>query len=151
MSVDEEQDLSIAFNAGSTGWARAMGLRFVKATPDEVIVEWTVAEQHLQPYGIVHGGVHCGVVETVCSIGAGIAARARGHQGGVVGLENHTSFIRAVRAGTTLRARALPVTRGRTTQVWEAKITDADDRLVAQGSVRLLCVTEGALPGPGGT
>jgi len=151
VSADNEQDFAAAFNGGNAGWARAMDLRFLVATPDEVIVEWTVAEQHLQPYGIVHGGVHCGVVETVCSIGAGVAARARGHKGSVVGLENHTSFIRAVRAGTTLRARAVPVTRGRTTHVWEAKITDADDRLVAQGSVRLLCVTEGTMPGPAGT
>mgnify|MGYP003406705788 CR=1 FL=1 len=150
MTVTNEQNFAAAFNANNAGFARAMELRFVTATEHEVVVEWTVAEQHLQPYGIVHGGVHCGVVETVCSIGAGVAARARGHKGGVVGLENHTSFIRAVRAGSVLQARAVPVTRGRTTQVWEAKITDSDGRLVAQGSVRLLCVTDGVIPGPGG-
>ena len=150
MTATDEQDLAAAFNASNAGFARAMGFRFVMATQDEVILEWTTAEQHLQPYGIVHGGVHCGVVETVCSIGAGVAARARGHKGGVVGLENHTSFIRAVNAGSVLRARAVPVTRGRTTQVWEAKITDAEGRLVAQGSVRLLCVNEGMLPAPAG-
>lgn len=145
-----EQDFAAAFNASNAGFAQAMNLRYVTATAEEVIVEWTIAQQHLQPYGIVHGGVHCGVVETVCSIGAGVAARARGHQGGVVGLENHTSFIRGVRAGTALRARAVPVTRGRTTQVWEAKITDTDGKLVAQGTVRLLCVADGVIPGPGG-
>jgi 1,4-dihydroxy-2-naphthoyl-CoA hydrolase len=145
-----DQDFAAAFNASNAGFAKAMNLRFVTATADEVVVEWTIEEHHLQPYGIVHGGVHCGVVETVCSIGAGVAARARGHRGGVVGLENHTSFIRAVRAGSVLRARAVPVTRGRTTQVWEAQITDADDRLVAKGSVRLLCVNEGVIPVPGG-
>jgi uncharacterized protein (TIGR00369 family) len=58
-----------------------------------------------------------------------------------VGLENTTSFIRAVRSGR-LRAVARPVTRGRTTQVWEAWIRDEDERLVAQGRVRLLCYSE---------
>jgi uncharacterized protein (TIGR00369 family) len=144
--TEQGQDIAALINSADSGWSKAMGIRFVKATPDEVVVEWTVAEQHLQPYGIVHGGVHCGVVETVCSVGAGIAARSRGHQGGVVGLENHTSFVRAVRAGAVLKGHAVPVTRGRTTQVWEAKITDAQGRLVAQGSVRLLVVNEGALP-----
>ena len=134
-------------NDTNSGWAKAMGLSFVVANEDEVTVEWTVAEQHLQPFGIVHGGVHAGVIETVCSIGAGISARARGHQGGVVGLENHTSFLRAVRPGTKLRGRALPVTRGRTTHVWSAEITDERARVIARGSVRLLCVDPNALPG----
>lgn len=128
------------------GWGSAMALRFVVVTDEECTVEFTVAEQHLQPYGIVHGGVHAGVIETICSTGAAVAARTRGHTGGVVGLENHTSFIRAVRAGTVLRATAVPVTRGRTTQVWEAKVTDPNGSVVARGTVRLLCVTENQLP-----
>ena len=54
----------------------------------------------------------------------------------VVGLENNTSFIRAVRSGK-LHAKATPVTRGRTTQVWEAWIKNEQEQLVAQGRVRL--------------
>jgi uncharacterized protein (TIGR00369 family) len=57
-----------------------------------------------------------------------------------VGLENHTSFIRAVRAGAKLHAVATPVTRGRHTQVWEARVLDEEDRIVATGRVRLLCL-----------
>jgi uncharacterized protein (TIGR00369 family) len=77
------------------------------------------------------------VIETLASIGAAVVAMPRGQR--VVGLENNTSFVRAVRAGK-LRAVARPVTRGRTTQVWEAWIRDEEDKLVAQGRVRLLCV-----------
>jgi uncharacterized protein (TIGR00369 family) len=49
------------------------------------------------------------------------------------------SFIRAVRSGK-LTGTAHPVTRGRTTQVWEAWIRNQQGELVAQGRVRLLCV-----------
>jgi len=84
-------------------WITANGIRVVSATADAVEIEWTVGRQHLQPFGVVHGGVHCGVIETVCSYGAALAAKARGHTGGVVGLENHTSFIRAARLGAVLR------------------------------------------------
>ncbi len=122
------------------GWSREMGLRLLTATEDEVTCEWEVGEKHLQPYGIVHGGVHCGVVETLASIGAAVVAMPRGQQ--VVGLENHTSFIRAVRSGK-LTGTARPVTRGRTTQVWDAWIRDEQGNLVAQGRVRLLCVDQG--------
>ncbi len=120
------------------GWLQAMGITITKATADEVEAELTVGRQHLQGYGIVHGGVHCGLIESLASIGAALHALPRGQS--VVGLENNTSFIRAVREGTTLRARATPVTRGRKTQVWEAKVLDGDDRVVATGRVRLLCL-----------
>lgn len=119
------------------GWSRAMGLEFLKMTADEVVVEWTVGDQHKQPFGIVHGGVHCGVVETVCSVGATMHAGPRGQI--VVGVENHTSFIRPVREGR-LRATGVPVHKGRRAQLWEATIVDAEERLVATGRVRLFCL-----------
>lgn len=146
MNESDGKEVANEINKVSGGWATANGLRFVSVTVDEVIAEVTVAEQHLQPYGIVHGGVHAGIIETLCSIGAAFAARQRGHQGGVVGLENHTSFIKAVRAGTVLRGTALPVTRGRTTHVWDAKVTDPQGQIVARGTVRLLCVSPDQLP-----
>ena len=136
--VDQSnEDVASELNANLDGWNAAMGLRFVRATADEVVVEWEVASQHRQPYGIVHGGVHAGVIETIASVGAAIHARARGQA--VVGLENNTSFIHAVRDGV-LRASAHPVTRGRRTQVWEGVVRDAAERIVATGRVRLLCL-----------
>jgi uncharacterized protein (TIGR00369 family) len=134
-------DLANELNAARDGWNIAMGMRFVRATADEVVVEWEVAVQHLQPYGIVHGGVHCGVIETIASVGAGIFAGRRGQS--VVGLENHTSFLHAAREGI-LRATARPLTRGRRTQVWEGEIRDAAGRIVATGRVRLLCLEPGS-------
>lgn len=124
---------------GMPGWVKEMGVVVTAASADEVVCEWEVTEKHHQGYGIVHGGVHCGVIETLASIGAAIVAMPRGQR--VVGLENNTSFIRAVRSGK-LRAVARPVTRGRSSQVWEAWIRDDKDQLVAQGRVRLLCVEQ---------
>jgi uncharacterized protein (TIGR00369 family) len=111
------------------GWVKEMGIVILSATPEEVRCEWEVEQKHHQGYGIVHGGVHCGVIETLASVGAALVARPRGQR--VVGLENNTSFIRAVRSGK-LRGIARPVTRGRTTQVWEAWVHDEKEQLVAQ-------------------
>lgn len=118
-----------------------MGIRFVRATGDEVTAELEVGASHLQPYGIVHGGVHSGLIETIASVGAALAAMPRGHS--VVGLENHTSFLRAVREGV-LRATARPLTRGRRTQVWEATVTDGEGHAVATGRVRFLALEASA-------
>ena len=131
-------DFSKRLNAMPEGWLQAMNVTITKATADEVACELTVGPEHLQGYGIVHGGVHCGVIESLASIGAALYALPRNQS--VVGLENSTSFIRAVRAGARLRATATPVTRGRRTQVWAAEVRDGDDRVVATGRVRLLCL-----------
>lgn len=128
----------------------ALGMRIVSVTGEEATVEWDVAPMHQQPMGIVHGGTHCTAIETACSLGASAAAHEREPGMVAVGLENHTSFVRAVRGGT-LRAIATPVTRGRRSQLWEAVVTDSGQRIIARGTVRLLNVAAdaaigGALP-----
>jgi uncharacterized protein (TIGR00369 family) len=120
------------------GWLRAMGITVTRATADEVRAELTIGPEHLQGYGIVHGGVHCGLIESLASIGAALVALPRNQT--VVGLENNTSFVRAVRSGAKLHAVATPITRGRRTQVWESRVLDDQERIVAAGRVRLLCL-----------
>jgi uncharacterized protein (TIGR00369 family) len=132
---------SIEFlNGHLGGYNRVMGLAFTRASAEEVEGELTVGEQHLQPYGVVHGGVHCGVIEAACSTGAALHAMKSGQS--VVGLENSTSFLRAAREGK-LRVRAVPVTRGRRSQVWEATVRDEQGRPLATGRVRLMCLEGG--------
>lgn len=132
MSTDRETP---GFRA--SGFDAAMNFRLVEASRDRVVIEYDVDERHHQPYGIVHGGVHCAAVESACSTGAGLEAMAHGRS--VVGIENHTSFIRAVRAGK-LRVTATPITRGRRSQVWEATIRNDQGEIVSTGRVRLLCL-----------
>jgi 1,4-dihydroxy-2-naphthoyl-CoA hydrolase len=141
LSATPDGNFATALNASSNGWSTAMGIRFVRATADEVTAELEIGYAHRQPYGIVHGGVHSGLIETIASVGAALAALPRGQS--VVGLENHTSFLQAVREGV-LRAAARPLTRGRRTQVWEATVTDGDGRTVATGRVRFLALEPGA-------
>jgi uncharacterized protein (TIGR00369 family) len=129
------------------GWERANGLRFLSASGDEVTAELVVGRQHLQPYGLVHGGVYAGVIESLASVGAALDVLPQGKS--AVGLENHTSFIRACRGGT-LHATARPVTRGSRSQVWDVTITDEDGRVLATGRVRVL-VLDTASPVAGGT
>src|SRR5689334_7080135 len=104
---------------GADGFGKLMGLRLLTMTPEEVTAELTVGPQHHQPMGIVHGGVYCSIVETVCSLGCFAHASKHGHT--VVGLDNNTSFLKATRSGT-LTAVAKPLVVGRRTQLWEANI-----------------------------
>ena len=143
---EQPRDYANFLNEKPEGWVRAQGIRFTRATADEVTAELELAPHHLQAYGIVHGGVHAGLIETLASVGAALYSLPRNQ--GVVGLENHTTFLKATRPPGTLRASARPVTRGRRTQVWEGEVTDGEGRLLAKGQVRLLCLeAESALAG----
>ena len=110
-----------------------IGLEFDEISPDRVTAHLSVRPELHQPFGLLHGGVHCAIVETLASVGAGVWL---GDGGYVVGVANQTDFLRAVRSGR-LHAEALPVHRGRSQQLWSVQIWDAGDRLVARGQVRL--------------
>jgi 1,4-dihydroxy-2-naphthoyl-CoA hydrolase len=136
-----EQDVTEAAARASAllvqqGWFDVLGLRFVQVAREAVVAEWDIDQRHLQPQGIVHGGVYSSVVETCCSVGAVLFAPP---DKVIVGVENHTSFIRAVRAGR-LSARATPLHAGRRAQLWECNISDAQARLIATGRLRVMSV-----------
>jgi 1,4-dihydroxy-2-naphthoyl-CoA hydrolase len=145
------ENLVEMINERLAGFNKAIGLTFVRATLDEpaalrdeateLVAELEVTEQHHQAYGLVHGGVLAGMIETVCSTGAALTVFAEGKS--AVGLENATSFLRAVRSGR-LRCTGRPLVRGRRSHVWEARIHDDDGRLVATGRVRMLVLEPGA-------
>ncbi|GIJ35999.1 uncharacterized domain 1-containing protein [Micromonospora sediminimaris] len=117
----------------SGGFFALLGLELDEISGDRVTIRWRVRPELHQPYGILHGGVHCSVVETAASLGAGVWL---GERGRVVGVSNQTDFLRAVDEGE-LVAVGTPVHRGRSQQLWQVEITDADGRLVARGQVRL--------------
>ncbi|MBL4632611.1 MAG: PaaI family thioesterase [Kofleriaceae bacterium] len=131
-------------NSTLGGFNTLIGLRFTSATFDELCAEVPVTPELHQPYGLVHGGIYSAMIETLASVGAAINAMARGQT--TVGLENTTSFLKAVRTGT-LYGKAVPLTRGRRTHVWDVTITDDEQRIVATGRVRMLCLEQGTAIG----
>jgi 1,4-dihydroxy-2-naphthoyl-CoA hydrolase len=133
-------DFVTLFNEHLGGFERAIGLLFTKVTPDELVAEAPVGPHLTQPYGLVHGGVYASIVETLGSAGAAIHAMGQGKSS--VGLENTTSFVRAVRGGT-LRATATPIHRGRGSQVWQVDIRDEAGKLAATGRLRTLTLEPG--------
>src|SRR3954464_7441145 len=110
-----------------------LGMDFVEASGDRVVITCKVRPELHQPYGILHGGVYCSLVESAASIAGALWL---GDDGNVVGVANTTNFIRATREGT-LTATATPLQRGRTQQLWQVEIVDGDGRLAAHGEVRL--------------
>jgi uncharacterized protein (TIGR00369 family) len=113
-----------------------LGLVFDEVSAERVTAHLDLEMRHMQPYGILHGGIYCTIVESLASVAAATWAMAQGMVG-VVGVHNATDFLRSVRDGT-IAGEALPIHRGRTQQLWQVDITVAgSDRILARGQVRL--------------
>ena len=116
------------------GFDQLIGLDLTAIGPDEVRASLVVTPDLLQPYGLLHGGVLCSVVETLGSVGGAAWYGDRGH---VVGTSNHTNLLRSAREGARLQAVATPVHRGRSQQLWSVEVRDEQDRLIAKGELRV--------------
>ncbi|MTE14505.1 PaaI family thioesterase [Nocardia aurantiaca] len=129
--ADVTPELMNKFSEGT--FTDLLGLKFTALSADGATAEWVVTPQQHQPAGITNGGVYCTVIETLASVSAGVWL---GDRGSVVGVNNNTDFLRAVREGK-LTGVATPIHRGRSQQLWQVVITDEQDRTVARGQVRL--------------
>jgi 1,4-dihydroxy-2-naphthoyl-CoA hydrolase len=117
---------------------RAAGLHLGDVGPTAVTGWIDLDAEHHQPWGLVHGGVYTSAIETAASVGASTAAAEHGLV--AVGVNNNTNFLRSMVSGR-VEVRASAIQQGRTAQLWEVRVTDVDDRLVAVGQVRLQNVT----------
>ncbi|GGJ65883.1 uncharacterized protein (TIGR00369 family) [Anoxybacillus voinovskiensis] len=105
----------------------ALGIEITELGQGHVVATMPVDHRTHQPFGLLHGGASVALAETVASIGA--YALVDQETEGVVGLEINANHIRAVRSGT-VTATGTVLHRGKTTMVWDIKITDEQQRLV---------------------
>ena len=104
-----------------------LGITLVELTKERVVATMPVDERTRQPFGILHGGASVALAETVASLAATMNANLETSY--VVGLEINANHVRAKSDGL-VTGTATPVHVGRSTQVWEVKIVDEQQRLV---------------------
>ena len=107
--------------------AEHLGIRFVEATAERVIAEVEHRPALTTVGGAMHGGALMALADTV-----GAAATFLNLPAGAstTTLESKTNFFAAGKAGV-VRAEATPLHRGRRTQVWQTRVTDASGRLLS--------------------
>lgn len=111
-----------------------LGFEVLEVGPDLARSRARVKNSLKQPWGLVHGGVHAAMAESLASLATATAVYEDGDI--AVGLSNHTSFIRPVLEGH-VNASARRVHRGRTTWIWEVELTDDEGRLCALSRVTM--------------
>jgi 1,4-dihydroxy-2-naphthoyl-CoA hydrolase len=104
-----------------------LGMEIVSLEKGRVVATMPVDERTRQPFGLLHGGASVALAETVASIGAFELCDKETES--VAGLEINANHIRAKKDGI-VTAVATVLHQGRTTMVWDIKITDENDKLI---------------------
>ncbi len=104
-----------------------LGIEFTEYGDDFLRARMPVDQRTHQPYGLLHGGASVALAETLGSVGAALCVDPA--RFAVVGLEINANHVRGVKSGWVI-GTARPLHRGRTTHVWEIRITDEQDKLV---------------------
>jgi len=105
-----------------------LGIELVEVTPEKVVARLPVRDNLCTVGGILHGGAIMAFADTLGALGTVVSMP----QGATTAtIESKTNFISGAPAGSVVTGEATPVHKGRTTQVWQTRITSADGKLVA--------------------
>ncbi len=112
----------------SNGIIGLLDIAFTEIGDDYIDLTLPVRERTLEHAGILHGGVSVVLAETACSVGATLTIDS--DKQFAVGQEINANHIRPGTPGDIITARATPVSMGRSSQVWDIRLRNQDDKLV---------------------
>lgn len=114
-------------NSKNRCMANHLAINFVEIGDDYLKATMPVDERTQQPYGLLHGGASCVLAETIGSVATVMCIDDSKQR--AAGIEINASHLRGVSSGL-VTGTARPIRIGRTTQVWDIRITDEQERLV---------------------
>ncbi|AOS81886.1 MULTISPECIES: PaaI family thioesterase [Hydrogenophaga] len=105
-----------------------MGVRLIEIAPERVVAEMAVRPDLCTAGGILHGGAYMAFADTLGAVGT-VLNLAPGRQ--TTTTDSSTKFIAGARVGSTVRGESVALHRGRTTQVWQTSVFNAEGKLCA--------------------
>lgn len=105
-----------------------MGVRLTELAPERVVAEMAVRPDLCTLGGILHGGAAMAFADTLGAVGT-VLNLAPGRQ--TTTTDSSTKFVAGAKAGSTVRGECVALHRGRTTQVWQTSIYNAEGKLCA--------------------
>ena len=115
-------------NDGMLPFARLLGVRFTAADLDRVTAELVVREDLCTRPAVLHGGAIMAFADTLGAAGT-ILNLPEGASTSTI--ESKTNFVAAAPLGARVLGEATPVHSGKTTMVWQTRVTTEAGRLVA--------------------
>jgi 1,4-dihydroxy-2-naphthoyl-CoA hydrolase len=127
LSADAADPIKLVADA-QPPFSRLLGTKIVEVTSDRVVAEVVVREELTNRNGGLHGGALMAIADNL----GGTATFINIPEGaGTTTIESKTNFFAAIPLGDTLRAECTPLHRGRSTMVWQTRVTRSDGRLAA--------------------
>lgn len=105
-----------------------MGMRLIEASPERIVAEMTVRPDLCTAGGRMHGGAYMAFADTLGAVGT-LVNLPSGKT--TTTTDSSTKFMAAAESGTQVRGESIPLHRGRTTMVWQTRITNAHGKLCA--------------------
>jgi uncharacterized protein (TIGR00369 family) len=105
-----------------------LDIEFIDVGVDFLTAKMPVTPKVHQPDGVLHGGASVALAESVGSAASYLFLET--DQFVIRGIEISANHIKSIRSGEVL-ATAKFIHKGRTTQLWEIKIEDAEKRLIS--------------------
>ncbi|MEO0528301.1 MAG: PaaI family thioesterase [Bacteroidota bacterium] len=128
MNEHKEKILSVC-NATSKGTLmETLDIEYVDVGENFLVAKMPVTSKVYQPDGVLHGGASVALAESVGSMASYIFLDAQ--QFFVRGIEISANHVKGIKEGDIF-AKASMLHKGRTTQLWDIKITDADNNLIS--------------------
>ena len=110
-------------------FASFMGMKITHVSPERVTGELLVTENLTNRNGVMHGGALMAFADNLGGTAATANLPAEG--GSTATIESKTNFFAAIPQGDVAKAECTPLHRGRTTTVWQTRITRGDGKLAA--------------------
>lgn len=113
---------------GKNTMSEHLGIEFIERGDDFMKARMPVDHRTVQPYGLLHGGASATLAETIGSLSSALVVDHKRYR--VVGIEINVNHIKSARSGW-VTAICSPLHLGKSTHVWDIKIRNEDDELVA--------------------
>lgn len=122
------EQIESANTFGKDNLLEHLGIRFVPSAPGTFAATMPVEKRTHQPMGLLHGGATAALAESLGSTGSYMLIDMRTQA--VVGIEVNANHLKGVKTGNVTATGTL-VHKGRTTHVWDIRVTDEQGSLVA--------------------
>jgi 1,4-dihydroxy-2-naphthoyl-CoA hydrolase len=109
-------------------FAQFLGMKITHVSPQRVTAELVAREELNNRFGLLHGGAIMALADNLG--GTATTANLKAGQSTTT-IESKTNFFAAIPIGDTAYAECTALHRGRTTMVWQTRVTRGDGRLCA--------------------
>ena len=121
--------LDILNDIGKDSMSGHLGIEFTEFGDDFMTASMPVDHRTVQPFRILHGGASVALAETLGSVASVLSLSERAKYQ-AVGVEINANHLSSAREGSVVYGTVRPIRVGRTMQVWNIEIKNAEGKLI---------------------